>query len=70
VGGRSPHPPKAAAGLLAAAVLRLEDAPNRHGTVTTPQFIAARAAESVDRILTQFFNLWIYQADKPAEGSW
>lgn len=42
---------------------------NRHGTVTTPQFIALAEQES-RQDLTQFFKVWIYQADKPAPGSW
>ena len=42
---------------------------NRYGTVTTPQFIALAERES-GMDLTQFFNVWIYQADKPAAGSW
>jgi aminopeptidase N len=42
---------------------------NRHGTVTTPQFIALAERES-GMDLTQFFNVWLYQADKPAPGSW
>ena len=42
---------------------------NRYGTVTTPQFIALAERESrMD--LTQFFKVWIYQAEKPAPGSW
>jgi len=42
---------------------------NRYGTVTTPQFIALAERES-GMDLTQFFKVWIYQADKPAPGSW
>jgi aminopeptidase N len=42
---------------------------NRYGTVTTAQFIALAEKES-GKDLTQFFNVWIYQADKPAPGSW
>jgi aminopeptidase N len=50
-------------------LLRTWATQNRYGTVTTPQFIAL--AEKVSgQDLTQFFNVWIYQADKPAEGSW
>ena len=42
---------------------------NRYGTVTTPQFIALAEQES-GTDLTQFFKVWIYQAEKPAPGSW
>jgi aminopeptidase N len=42
---------------------------NRYGTVTTAQFIALAEQES-GKDLTQFFNVWIYQAEKPAPGSW
>jgi aminopeptidase N len=50
-------------------LLRTWATQNRYGTVTTPQFIAL--AESISgQDLTQFFNVWIYQADKPAPGSW
>ncbi|MFL5946194.1 MAG: M1 family metallopeptidase [Gaiellaceae bacterium] len=42
---------------------------NRYGTVTTPQFIALAEKES-GQDLTQFFNVWIFQAEKPAPGSW
>jgi aminopeptidase N len=42
---------------------------NRYGTVTTPQFIALAEKES-GQDLTQFFKVWIYQAEKPAPGSW
>ena len=42
---------------------------NRYGTVTTPQFIALAEKES-GKDLTQFFKVWIYQAEKPAPGSW
>lgn len=42
---------------------------NRFGTVTTPQFIALAEEES-GQDLTQFFKVWIYQAEKPAPGSW
>src|SRR4051794_17068805 len=42
---------------------------NRYGTVTTPQFIAL--AEQVSgQDLTRFFDVWLYQAEKPAPGSW
>jgi len=50
-------------------LLRTWATQNRYGTVTTPQFIAL--AEKISgQDLTQFFNVWIYQADKPAPGSW
>jgi aminopeptidase N len=42
---------------------------NRYGTVTTPEFIALAEKES-GQDLTQFFKVWIYQAEKPAPGSW
>ena len=42
---------------------------NRYGTVTTAQFIAFAEKES-GRDLTQFFKVWIFQAEKPAPGSW
>jgi aminopeptidase N len=42
---------------------------NRYGTVTTAQFIALAEKES-GRDLTQFFKVWIFQAEKPAPGSW
>jgi aminopeptidase N len=42
---------------------------NRYGTVTTPQFIALAEKES-GQDLTQFFKVWIYQAEQPAPGSW
>jgi aminopeptidase N len=42
---------------------------NRYGTVTTPQFIALAEKES-GQDLTQFFKVWIYQAEKPVPGSW
>jgi aminopeptidase N len=42
---------------------------NRYGNVTTPQFIALAEQES-GQDLTQFFKVWIYQAEKPAPGSW
>ena len=42
---------------------------NRFGNVTTAQFIAF--AEKVSgQDLTQFFEVWIFQAEKPAPGSW
>ena len=51
------------------SLLRTWATQNRYGTVTTPQFIAL--AEKISgQDLTQFFNVWIYQADKPAPGSW
>jgi len=50
-------------------LLRMWTTQNRYGTVMTPQFIAL--AERISgQDLTQFFNVWIYQADKPVEGSW
>jgi aminopeptidase N len=42
---------------------------NRYGNVTTAQFIAFAEQES-GRDLTQFFRVWIFQAEKPAPGSW
>jgi aminopeptidase N len=42
---------------------------NRYGNVTTAQFIALAEQES-GRDLTQFFKVWIFQAEKPAPGSW
>ncbi|MGZ8706195.1 MAG: M1 family metallopeptidase [Gaiellaceae bacterium] len=42
---------------------------NRFGNVTTAQFIALAERES-GRDLTQFFKVWIFQAEKPAPGSW
>jgi aminopeptidase N len=42
---------------------------NRYGNVTTPQFIAL-AEKLSGKDLTQFFKVWIYQAEKPAPGSW
>ena len=42
---------------------------NRYGTVTTAQFIALAEKES-GRDLTQFFKVWIFEAEKPAPGSW
>jgi aminopeptidase N len=42
---------------------------NRYGTVTTAQFIALAEKES-GRDLTQFFKVWIFQAEKPAPGNW
>ncbi|MGZ8701072.1 MAG: M1 family metallopeptidase [Gaiellaceae bacterium] len=42
---------------------------NRFGNVTTAQFIALAERES-GRNLTQFFKVWIFQAEKPAPGSW
>jgi aminopeptidase N len=42
---------------------------NRYGNVTTPQFIALAEKES-GQDLTQFFKVWIFQAEKPAPGSW
>jgi hypothetical protein len=51
------------------SLLRTWATQNRYGTVTTPQFIAL--AEKISgQDLTQFFKVWIYQADKPAPGSW
>ena len=42
---------------------------NRFGNVTTAQFIAF--AEKISgQDLTQFFKVWIFQAEKPAPGSW
>jgi aminopeptidase N len=50
-------------------LLRTWATQNRYGTVTTPEFIAL--AERISgQDLTQFFKVWIYQADKPAPGSW
>jgi len=50
-------------------LLRMWATQNRYGTVMTPQFIAL--AERISgQDLTQFFNVWIYQADKPVGGSW
>ena len=47
----------------------LEDwvAQNRHGSITTPQFIALAEKES-GKNLEQFFDVWIYQDAKPT--SW
>jgi aminopeptidase N len=42
---------------------------NRFGNVTTAQFIAF-AEKLSGRDLTQFFKVWIFQAEKPAPGSW
>ena len=42
---------------------------NRYGNVTTAQFIAL-AEKLSGRDLTQFFKVWIFQAEKPAPGSW
>jgi len=42
---------------------------NRFGNVTTAQFIALAEKES-GQDLTQFFKVWIFQAEKPAPGSW
>jgi aminopeptidase N len=50
-------------------LLRTWATQNRYGTVTTPQFIAL-AERLSGQDLTQFFKVWIYQADKPAPGSW
>ena len=50
-------------------LLRTWATQNRYGTVTTPQFISL-AEQISGQDLTQFFKVWIYQADKPAEGSW
>jgi len=51
------------------SLLRTWATQNRYGTVTTPQFIAL--AEKISgQDLTQFFKVWIYQAEKPAPGSW
>jgi aminopeptidase N len=50
-------------------LLRTWATQNRYDTVTTPQFIAL-AERLSGQDLTQFFKVWIYQADKPAPGSW
>jgi aminopeptidase N len=51
------------------SLLRRWATQNRYGNVTTPQFIAL--AEKISgQDLTHFFDVWIYQADKPAPGSW
>ena len=42
---------------------------NRYGNVTTAQFIALAEQES-GMDLTHFFDVWIYQPEKPAPGSW
>jgi aminopeptidase N len=42
---------------------------NRFGNVTTAQFIAL-AEKTSGQDLTQFFKVWIFQAEKPAPGSW
>jgi aminopeptidase N len=42
---------------------------NRYGNVTTAQFIAL-AEKLSGQDLTQFFKVWIFQAEKPAPGSW
>jgi aminopeptidase N len=42
---------------------------NRYGNVTTAQFIALAEKKS-GQDLTQFFKVWIFQAEKPAPGSW
>jgi aminopeptidase N len=50
-------------------LLRTWATQNRYGNVRTPQFIAL--AEKISgQDLTQFFHVWIYQADKPAPGNW
>jgi aminopeptidase N len=50
-------------------LLRTWATQNRHANVTTRQFIAL--AEKISgQDLAQFFHVWIYQADKPAPGSW
>jgi len=51
------------------SLLRTWATQNRYGTVTTPQFIAL-AEQTSGQDLTQLFKVWIYQADKPAPGSW
>ena len=40
---------------------------NRYGNVTTPQFIAL-AEQSAGRTSTHFFDVWLYQPEKPT--SW
>jgi len=50
-------------------LLRTWATQNRYGNVTTPQFTAL-AQRISGQDLTQFFNVWIYQAAKPAPGSW
>jgi aminopeptidase N len=50
-------------------VLRTWATQNRHANVTTRQFITL-AGKMSGQDLTQFFHVWIYQADKPAPGSW
>jgi aminopeptidase N len=48
-------------------IMRRWAAEHRHGNVTTPQFIAL--AEQVSRMqLDHFFDVWLYQPDKPT--SW
>jgi len=42
---------------------------NRYGNVTTAQFIAL-AEKLSGQDLTQFFRVWIFQAEKPAPRSW
>ena len=51
------------------SLLRTWATQKRYGTVTTPEFIAL--AEKISgQDLTQFFKVWIYQAEKPEPGSW
>jgi len=48
-------------------ILRRWAVENRYGNVTTPQFVAL--AEQVSgRQLDHFFDVWLYQPDKPT--SW
>ena len=50
-------------------LLRTWATQSRYGMVTTPQFMAP--AERISgQDLAQFFKVWIYEADKPAPGSW
>jgi aminopeptidase N len=42
---------------------------NRHGNVTTADFVALAERKSGMQ-LDDFFQLWLYTAGKPAPGSW
>jgi aminopeptidase N len=51
------------------ALLRQWAGDHRHGNATTAQFIAL-ASDVSGQDLTNFFDVWLYQAGKPAVGSW
>ena len=76
--GRSSHPPKAAAGIsLRPSHARLplrgisQALREKIGDLAFFELLRDWATQNrYGTVTTQFFKVWIYQAEKPAPGSW